>query len=322
MSYLPLRGALCAAAFLCAFPAFAHITLEQKEATSGASYKAVLKVPHGCGDAATTGVKVSIPEGVISVKPQPKPGWALATETGPYVRSYEVMHGPAVKEGVKSISWSGGTLPNAYYDEFVFVAYLAPQADPATLYFPTIQTCGDKAESWIEIPAAGAPRPDKPAPSLKLAAAAAAASTVKVGDLVISAPWSRATPGGAKVAGGYLTITNTGSAPDRLVGGSFEQASRFEVHEMSMKDGVMTMRPVSGGLQIAPGQTVALAPGGYHLMFMDLKQPLKEGEKVKGTLTFEKAGSVAVTFDVRGIGAGAPTTGGSSGGGMPMGHQH
>ena len=117
-------------------PAFAHVTLEQKDAASGTSYKAVLKVPHGCGDAATTGIKVSIPEGVISVKPQPKPGWTVSTETGPYKQSYEVMHGPAVKEGVTSVSWTGGSLPNANYDEFVFVAYLAPQAAPTTVYFP------------------------------------------------------------------------------------------------------------------------------------------------------------------------------------------
>ncbi|MEP9375532.1 DUF1775 domain-containing protein [Aquabacter sp. CN5-332] len=318
MSNSILRGALCAAALLSASPAFAHITLEQRQANSGTYYKAVLKVPHGCGDAATTGVKVSIPEGVVSVKPQPKPGWTLAMEKGPYAKSYEVMRGGPVKEGVKTISWSGGELPDAYYDEFVFTAYLAPQADVSTLYFPVVQACGATAENWTEIPTTEAPRPAKPAPALKLAAAATAAPTVKVGDLVITAPWSRATPGGAKVAGGYVAITNTGTAPDKLVGGSFEQAGRFEVHEMSMKDGVMTMRPVSSGLEIAPGQTVTLAPGGYHMMFMDLKQPLKEGDKVKGTLTFEKAGSASVTFDVRGIGASAPAAGGMGG----MDHQH
>lgn len=300
-----LRGAVCASVLLFVSPAFAHVTLEQKEATSGTSYKAVLRVPHGCGDAATTGLKVSIPEGVISVKPQPKAGWTLATETGPYKQAYEVMHGPPAKEGVKTISWSGGSLPNAYYDEFVFVAYLAPSASPQTLYFPTLQTCGETATDWSEIPSAAAPKPARPAPALKLAVAADAGAVVKAGDLVISAPWSRATPGGAKVAGGFLTITNTGKTADKLVGGSFTQANRFEVHEMAVKDGVMTMRPVSGGLEIAPGATVTLAPGGFHLMFMDLKQPLKEGEAVKGTLTFEKAGTVPVTFEIRGIGAGA-----------------
>ncbi|MEP9367490.1 DUF1775 domain-containing protein [Xanthobacter sp. VNH20] len=313
-----------AAAFFVTFagPASAHVTLAEGQATSGTSYKGVLKVPHGCGDAATTAIKVSIPEGVVTVKPQPKAGWTLALETGPYEKTYEVMHGGPVKEGVKTITWSGGNLPNAYYDEFVFIAYLAPQAQATKLYFPVLQTCEGASADWSEIPKDGAPLPSRPAPALKLAAAntpaAAAATAVKVGTLTIEQPWARATPGGAKVAGGYLKITNTGTVADKLVGGSFERAGRFEVHEMSMNNGVMTMRPVSGGLEIPPGATVALAPGGYHLMLQDLKQPLKEGESVKGTLTFEKAGTVDVVFDVRGIGAGAPTGGGMG----AMEHQH
>ena len=102
-------------------------------------------------------------------------------------------------------------------------------------------------------------------------AAPAAAEEVKAGDLVITQAWSRATPGGAKVAGGYLTIENKGTAPDRLIGGSAAIAGKFEVHEMTMDEGVMTMRPLDKGLEIAPGKTVKLAPGGYHVMLMDLK---------------------------------------------------
>lgn len=315
-----------AAALLVTFasPTFAHVTLAEGQATSGTSYKGVLKVPHGCGEAATTAIKVTIPEGVVSVKPQPKAGWTLALEKGPYEKTYDVMHGKAVKEGVKTITWSGGTLPNAYYDEFVFIAYLAPQAQATKLYFPVLQSCEGASADWAQIPQEGGPRPEYPAPALKLAAAAtpaAGTTTFKVGTLTIEQPWARATPGGAKVAGGYVKITNTGTLPDKLVGGSFERAGRFEVHEMSMNNGVMTMRPVSGGLDIAPGASVMLAPGGFHMMFMDLKQPLKEGDSVKGTLTFEKAGTVDVVFDVRGIGASAPA-GGSMGGMSGMEHQH
>ncbi|HQS09430.1 MAG TPA: DUF1775 domain-containing protein [Xanthobacteraceae bacterium] len=312
-----------AAALLVTFasPTFAHVTLAEGQATSGTSYKGVLKVPHGCGEAATTAIKVGIPEGVVSVKPQPKAGWTLALEKGPYEKSYDVMHGKAVKEGVKTITWSGGNLPNAYYDEFVFIAYLAPQAQATTLYFPVLQSCEGASTDWAQIPQQGGPRPEYPAPALKLAAAAmpaTAAATFKAGTLTIEQPWARATPGGAKVAGGYVKITNTGPLPDKLIGGSFERAGRFEVHEMGMNNGVMTMRPVSGGLDIAPGASVMLAPGGFHIMLMDLKQPLKEGESVKGTLTFEKAGTVDVVFAVRGIGAGAPTGGGMG----SMEHQH
>lgn len=124
----------------------------------------------------------------------------------------------------------------------------------------------------------------------------------KVGDLEIGHPWSRATPVGAKVAGGYFTITNNGTTPDRLVSISSDVSEKAELHQMGVKDGVMTMRPVSGGLEIPAGGKVALAPGGYHLMFIGLKRQPKQGEKFSATLTFEKAGTVSVDFAVEGMG--------------------
>src|ERR1700722_9503599 len=136
--------------------------------------------------------------------------------------------------------------------------------------------------------------------------APAGAQEVKAGDLVITQAWSRATPGGAKVGGGYLTIENKGSVPDRLIGGSADVADKVEVHEMAMNNGVMTMRPLNQGLVIEPGKTVKFAPGGYHLMMFDLKSPLKQGDKVPLTLEFEKDGKVKLSFDVQGIGAQAP----------------
>ena len=142
-------------------------------------------------------------------------------------------------------------------------------------------------------------------------AAPVRADDVKAGDLVISQAWSRATPGGAKVAGGFLTIENKGSAPDKLVAVTAEIAGKTEVHEMAMDNGVMKMRPLDKGLVIEPGKTVKLAPGGYHLMLQDLKGAFKEGEKVPVTLEFEKAGKVAVSLDVQGVGAQAPGGGGS-----------
>jgi periplasmic copper chaperone A len=129
-----------------------------------------------------------------------------------------------------------------------------------------------------------------------------AAPSLRAGDLVITAPWIRATPRGAPVAGGYLTITNNGSQPDRLVGGSLTAAGRFEVHEMKMDNGVMRMRPVADGLEIKPGQTVELKPGGMHVMFMGLKEQLKAGDTVKGTLEFAQAGKVEVSYPVRAMG--------------------
>src|ERR1700736_1595173 len=144
-------------------------------------------------------------------------------------------------------------------------------------------------------------------------AAPARAEEVKAGDLVITQAWSRATPGGAKVAGGYLTIENKGSTPDRLIGGSADVADKVQVHEMATNNGVMTMRPLDKGLAIEPGKTVKLAPGGYHLMMFDLKGPLKQGEKVPVTLEFEKVGKVKLTLDVQGVGAQGPAAGGAGG---------
>src|SRR3954470_22683842 len=131
-------------------------------------------------------------------------------------------------------------------------------------------------------------------------------ATFKLGDLTVTSPWTRATPGGAKIAGGYLKITNNGAASDRFVGAKSEEADHLELHEMSMSDGVMKMRPLPDGLEIKPGETVELKSGGYHLMFIDIKQPLKAGESVHATLQFEKAGSMEVDFAVNALGATTP----------------
>jgi copper(I)-binding protein len=158
--------------------------------------------------------------------------------------------------------------------------------------------------------------------AITLLATPARADDVKAGDLVISQAWSRATPNGAKIAGGYLTIENKGAAADRLVGGAGDIAGKVEVHEMAMDNGVMKMRPLDKGLTIEPGKTVKLAPGGYHLMMFDLKGPLKQGDKVPVTLEFEKAGKVTVSLDVQGVGAKGPAGGAPSGGQMEMKKSH
>ena len=145
-----------------------------------------------------------------------------------------------------------------------------------------------------------------------LLAAPATAEEIKAGDLVITQAWARATPGGAKIGGGYLTVENKGSTSDKLIGGSADIAGKVQVHEMTMTNGVMKMRPLANGLTIEPGKTVKLTPSGYHLMLMDLKGPLKQGDKLPITLDFEKAGKVKLSLDVEGVGAQGPA--GSSGG--------
>ena len=141
---------------------------------------------------------------------------------------------------------------------------------------------------------------------LVLATSTAFAGDYKIGSLDIADPYARATPKGASIGAGYMKITNNGTAADRLISGSSDVAGKFEVHEMSMDKDVMKMRPIKGGLEIKPRETVELKPGSFHVMFVGLKKPLSKGDHVKATLLFEKAGKVDVDFDVLAIG-GTPT---------------
>jgi periplasmic copper chaperone A len=129
------------------------------------------------------------------------------------------------------------------------------------------------------------------------------AHSYKIGDLEIGHPWTRATPPSARVAGGFLKITNKGATSDRLLSATFIGSTSTEVHEMAHEGGIMRMRELPKGLEIGPGETVELKPGGFHLMFIDLKTGLKEKESLKGELVFEKAGRIAVDFAVESMGA-------------------
>jgi copper(I)-binding protein len=136
-----------------------------------------------------------------------------------------------------------------------------------------------------------------------VAARTAGGDEYKIGDIAIIHPWSRATPKSAAVAAGYLTLVNNGTSPDRLVSATAEVAGRVEIHEMSMKDGIMSMHPLSEGVPLPTKGTVALKPGAIHLMLRDLKHPLSKGDTFAGTLTFEKAGTVPIVFFVDSIAA-------------------
>ena len=133
--------------------------------------------------------------------------------------------------------------------------------------------------------------------------------SAQAADIAIVHPWARATAPGAQVGAGYVTLQNSGAAADKLVSATADVADHVEIHEMSMDGGVMKMRQLPTGLEIPAGKSVELKPGGFHLMLMGLKQPLKSGETIKGVMTFEKAGAVPVELKVEAMGGGA-------------GHQH
>ncbi|WP_369723406.1 YcnI family protein [Bradyrhizobium sp. LLZ17] len=164
-SWLVLMAALAAS------PAAAHVYLEGKQATVGASYKAVFAVPHGCSGSPTIKIRVQIPEGVIAVKPMPKAGWSVDVVEGQYAGDYD-YHGKKLSSGAKEVVWSDGKLPDQNYDEFVMSSFLTDGLKPnTTLYFPVVQECEKGISRWIEIPAEGAGHSHEeksPAPGVKL----------------------------------------------------------------------------------------------------------------------------------------------------------
>lgn len=160
-----LAAGLSASLAICS-PAFAHIVLQSKEGQVGAAYRAVLVVGHGCGEEATTGVRVQVPEGLYNVKPMAKDGWTVETMIGPYETPF-MNHGTELTEGVKEISWTGGSLPNAFFDEFTFRGTVGGElAEGSTLYFPVIQTCGTTEDAWID--QSGDHEAQFPAPAITL----------------------------------------------------------------------------------------------------------------------------------------------------------
>ncbi|HEY0213474.1 MAG TPA: YcnI family protein [Paenirhodobacter sp.] len=167
-----MKRALClAAAFaMTASAAFAHINFLEPTAAQQSTFKGALGVGHGCAGAPTVKVSVQIPEGVIAVKPMPKPGWSIEIIKGPSARSYD-YYGTAVSEVVKEIVWSGGNLPDAHYDEFVFRAYLTDALPVgSTVWFPIVQDCTAGKTEWTEIPVENAEEPEHPAAGVLITA--------------------------------------------------------------------------------------------------------------------------------------------------------
>lgn len=174
MSILRVSTSVAAAiaAILFASSAFSHVSLQTKQAPVESSYKAVMRVPHGCKGSPTVKIRIRIPEGVVGVKPQPKAGWTLETIKGDYAQPY-TLYGAQIGSGVKELVWTGGPLPDDHYDEFVFVSYLSSGLTPnTTLYFPVVQECEQGVARWIDQsatnPKAVDDHSDSPAPGLKL----------------------------------------------------------------------------------------------------------------------------------------------------------
>jgi uncharacterized protein YcnI len=150
-------------------PAWAHITASPNEAQAGAYFQTAFTVPHGCNGTPTIAVRVKIPDGVLSVKPQMKPGWEISITNRKLVKPIDAGHGRMIAETVDEVAWRGGSLPDSYYDTFGLVMKL-PDTPGRTLYFPIVQECKEGVHRWIGIPAAGQKWNDvrEPAPFIRL----------------------------------------------------------------------------------------------------------------------------------------------------------
>jgi copper(I)-binding protein len=138
---------------------------------------------------------------------------------------------------------------------------------------------------------------------IQAALAQPAPGEYRAGGILVDAPWSREAPAGAKLAVGYMRISNTGSQPDRLVGGTVAATGRFELHRSVTVDGITRMQALAEGLEIRPGETVEFKPGAMHAMLVDLPRAPKAGDTIKGTLVFERAGPVEIEYQVGGPGS-------------------
>ncbi|WP_326540977.1 copper chaperone PCu(A)C [Pseudorhodoferax sp.] len=251
-----------------AAPAFAHITLPPGGAAAGSDYEAAFRVGHACKDTpATTAVTVRLPEGFTLVEAQPRAGWALSSSA-------------------REVRWTAdaaSALPDKERAEFIVRGKLT--AKPGTLWFAVRQDCGTQNADWAQLPGADASA-KLPFPAARLDVLAPGIAAVDVKNA-----WARPSVAGQSGTGAFMQL----SAPQglRLVGVATPAAGVAELHEMKMEGDTMRMRELKDGLALPARQTVELKPGGYHLMLMDLKQPLAKGTQLPLTLRFVDAKGVA-----------------------------
>ncbi|HSV45287.1 MAG TPA: copper chaperone PCu(A)C [Ramlibacter sp.] len=259
--------------------ASAHVSLEQAQAEAGKPYRAVLRVSHGCEGSPTRALSVQLPPGFSQAQPLPRPGWTQAIQ-GSEVR------------------WTAATpaaaLPAAQRGEFVLEG-LAPTT-PGVAWFKVQQDCLAGSLSWVQLPASGASTEGlkTPAVPLQLLSAREFAALAQA-PVQVEGAWVRATVPGQQGTGGFMKLKAREAT--RLVGVSSPVAGVAEVHEMKHEGGVMRMRALDA-IELPAGQVVELAPGGLHLMLMDLKQPLARGASVPVTLHLRNAAGVASQLEL------------------------
>lgn len=251
--------------------AFAHVVLTEPLAPPGARYVGHFKVGHGCGGSPTIGLRIEIPAGVRAVTPQTRPGWTLSTEGD--------------GNTIRAVSWKGGILESGQPGTFT-IAMTLPEKE-TVLLFSTTQSCRSGEEHWSEPPPQTG-KAKRPAPTLAVTARTAATASVTVAD-----GWFRALPPSVP-SGGYFTLHNAGGKPVALSDVETPACGAVMIH----KSGNGGMEHVMS-LDVAAGETVTFAPGGYHLMCMAAKLMLKPGGSVPVTLIFSDGQRIMADFQVR-----------------------
>ncbi|MDP9901233.1 copper chaperone PCu(A)C [Variovorax ginsengisoli] len=277
-----LKAVLSCAALAGAAAASAHVTLPPGGATVGSDYEAAFRVGHACqGAKATTGITVRLPKGFSLADAQERKGWKLDVQ----------------KAGDGEVRWTAesaqAALPSSERAEFIVRGKLT--AAPGPLWFKVLQTCDTGSVDWANVPASGTSTAGVDNPAARLDVLPVGVAAVDVKDA-----WIRAAVPGQSGTGAFMKLTAPAGA--RLVGASTPVAGVAEVHEMKMEGDTMRMREVKG-VELPARQTVELKPGGFHLMLMDLKQPITSGKTVPVTLQFEDAkgarSSLVVPVEVR-----------------------
>jgi periplasmic copper chaperone A len=278
--------------------ALAHVSLESPRAEAGSDYRAVLRVGHGCDNAATTAITVQVPAAMTLARAAPKSDWDVTTSAG-------------------SIRWTAKREGLGPHDkgEFALAGKLADK--PGPLWFKVRQQCGQASMDWADVPAQGTSTEGMKTPAVLLDVMSPADFAAYKMLPVVEGAWVRAAVPGQQATGAFMRIT--AKQPMQLVGATTSVAGIADVHEMKMEGDVMHMRP-AGAIELPAGKTVELKPGGYHLMLQDLKKPLENGSTVPVTLVFRdtrgKESRLELKLPVALQAPGAPAAG------MPMEHKH
>ncbi len=147
--------------------AVAHVGTTPAKAPAGQTTVIGFTIGHGCEGSPTRSVAIRLPAGITSAKPRPKPGWRVSIKRGRLPQPVKDFEGNTITRGVLEVAWTGGNLPDAWYDTFELRVGL-PNSPGKTLYFPTVQRCANGVHRWIQIPRKGQPEPEEPAPGVTL----------------------------------------------------------------------------------------------------------------------------------------------------------